>query len=588
LSGSNTYSGATTVAAGTLTASGGNAIFTTSNVAVSSGGTLALSDHETIGNLSGAGTINLGSSTLTTTITANTTFSGSINGTGGLTVTQTGATNYALTLSGNNTYTGITNTTEYGWLKLNGDGAVPNNGTLRLNSDAKVDLLADQTVGSLQTSTGTNLNLGVYTMTSVSAAANNNISGIISGTGNLIKQGTGTMKLAGANTYTGTTTVEDGILSITSDSNLGDGAVTLANGTTLEVTGTTNIGNTLAITGDAAMNIGLQTTLSGNLNIHTGATLTKAGSGYLKLTGTTVQNDANLLLDNGSFEIQSVGNLPKGSINIQNSAYFYANQNMTIPNNIILGSGPGIVSTTAALTLSGAISGPGNLNKVQTGSLTLSGTNSSSGTLSLQDGTLNIGTDANLPSGTIYMSGSPLLNITNATTIDNNLSLSSGNPTIGIPASLNVIWSGVVSGAGNLYKNGTGNLSLSGTNTYTGTTYINTGTLNVTGSMSGNISNGAKLTGTGIITGNVYNNSAATLAPGVNGSGTLTVNGDLTLDLGGTFEVYLNSATAYSKVKLNGAGTLRSTLSVLGAYQPVEGDVFTFIDNDGTDAFSYT
>ena len=130
LSATNTYSGATTVSAGTLTVSGGDAISSNSSVAVAGGATLALSTNETFGNLSGAGTITLGSNTLTSILTADTTFSGGISGTGGLSVSQSGAPTFALTLSGSNTYTGNTIAVNFGWLKLNGDASVSSSSQL--------------------------------------------------------------------------------------------------------------------------------------------------------------------------------------------------------------------------------------------------------------------------------------------------------------------------------------------------------------------------------------------------------------------------------------------------------------------------
>ena len=110
LSGTNTYTGATTINAGTLTASGGNAIADTSAVILANvaGATLNLANNETIGNLSGGGAaggnVTLGSNTLTVNQTAATTYAGSISGTGGLTKIGTDT----LILAGANSYTGVT------------------------------------------------------------------------------------------------------------------------------------------------------------------------------------------------------------------------------------------------------------------------------------------------------------------------------------------------------------------------------------------------------------------------------------------------------------------------------------------------
>ncbi|SMH48755.1 autotransporter-associated beta strand repeat-containing protein, partial [Azospirillum agricola] len=53
--------------------------------------------------------------------------------------------------------------------------------------------------------------------------ASNEVSGVISGSGSLITEGTGTLTLSGANTYTGATTVQGGTLVVAGDGNLGGG-----------------------------------------------------------------------------------------------------------------------------------------------------------------------------------------------------------------------------------------------------------------------------------------------------------------------------------------------------------------------------
>jgi autotransporter-associated beta strand protein len=121
LSGSNSYTGTTTVSAGTLALTNGSAIADTATVSLdnASGATLQINTSETIGSLQGGGTtggnVSIASSqTLTVAEAATNTYSGAINGAGGLTK----AGNGTLILGGNNTYSDATAVTG-GVLNLN-------------------------------------------------------------------------------------------------------------------------------------------------------------------------------------------------------------------------------------------------------------------------------------------------------------------------------------------------------------------------------------------------------------------------------------------------------------------------------------
>ena len=107
LSGSSSYSGATAVNAGTLQAGAANAFGSSSAFTVAGGATLDLAGfNQTIGSLAGAGSVTLGSATLTTgNDNTSTTFAGTMSGIGGG-LTKIGAG--TLTLSGSSTYSGAT------------------------------------------------------------------------------------------------------------------------------------------------------------------------------------------------------------------------------------------------------------------------------------------------------------------------------------------------------------------------------------------------------------------------------------------------------------------------------------------------
>ncbi|WAW10034.1 autotransporter-associated beta strand repeat-containing protein [Oxalobacter vibrioformis] len=131
LSATNTYTGTTTVNGGVLQTGAANAFASSSQVTLAAGTTLDLNNYnQTANKLGGAGSITLGSGTLTannaTAATDDTVFSGTINGTGGLTKTGAGM----LTLSG----------------KPSSVGSVSvNSGSLNLAQDGKFTVTGDYT-----------------------------------------------------------------------------------------------------------------------------------------------------------------------------------------------------------------------------------------------------------------------------------------------------------------------------------------------------------------------------------------------------------------------------------------------------------
>ncbi|WP_374981791.1 Ig-like domain-containing protein [Pseudomonas solani] len=579
LSGSgNTFSGATTISAGTLTVSGGDALASNTSVSVAAGATLALAGNEALGNLSGAGSVTLGSFNLTSNQTADTTFSGGISGTGGVTFNQTGAATYSTTLSGTNTYTGNTVLANYGWLKLNGDASMADTNAVRVNGNSVLTLLSDQTVGSLASNNANaSIQLGSYTLTAGGDNTSTSVSGAVSGTGSLVKQGSGTLTLSGSNTYGGTTTVSAGTLSIAGDGNLGSGAVTLAGGTVLDVSGATTIDNAIVLAGNSSIGNSNAVTLSGAIS---GAfDLTKTGSGTLTLSGSNSYGAT--YVSAGTLSIDNDGNLGSGAVNLAAGTTLAITGASTIDNAIVLG-GDASVSASAAATLSGVISGAFTLTKAGASTLTLSGSNTY-GATTVSAGTLSVASDGNLGSGTLTLGAGTTLAVTSAATLDNAIALS-GSATVNTSADTTL--SGVISGSNNLTKTGASTLTLTGNNTYSGSTSVNTGTLSIAsdanlGAGALNLANGTTLQ----ITGNTTLDNALAL------TGLVTVNAGAAATLSGTISGTGNLIKAgASNLTLSGSNTNTGTTTVSAGTLVVDGSTAsaTTVANGATLAGSGT
>jgi autotransporter-associated beta strand protein len=166
-----------------------------------------------------------------------------------------------------------------------------------------------------------------------------------------------------------------------------------------------------------------------------------------------------------------------------------------------------------------------------------------------------------------------------------------GNPaTFTVNQATDSAYEGSISGNLGLIKDGPGKLAIAGINSYSEATLVNGGTLEVNGVIDGStltVSAGAVLAGGGTISSPVL--VQGTLAPGVNGPGTLTLTGD-NLVLGSNSQTLLEIANANALVgfdRVIGIGmlTLDGTLklSLLSGYTPEPGATFNLF---GASSFS--
>ena len=453
------------------------------------------------GTLTLAGNITNGAQNMIVDGAGNTTSSGIVSGTAGLTKGGAGT----LTLSGTaaNTLSGnsIVNTGIISLGKTAGVTAIDGNITVGDGAGgAGVDILrlaaanqiADSATVTVSASGNFDLNGFAETVTSVSSSSSAalvslgagtltvgngsafTLAGVISGSGNLVKQGTSTMTLSGANTFSGTATISAGVLNVQNATALGGaGATTVSSGAALEIQGGLTIsGEGLTLNGTGISSAGALRNISGNNSWSGAVTLASASrinsdSGTLTISG-AIGGGQNLTIGGAanttaSGDISGAGSLTKD------------------------GAGVATLSGASANTYSGG-------TVVNAGTLALAktaGVNAVGGNLTIGDGTgtdtLQLGAANQIPdSAAITISAGGVFDLNgsaetvasvSSASASSQISLGAGTLTTGDanPAT----FAGAISGTGNIVKQGSGTLTLSGASTFSGTASINAGVVNV-------------------------------------------------------------------------------------------------------------
>lgn len=432
LTGANAYRGGTMVSAGTLALGGNGRLFSDGAVTVVAGATFNLGGYaQGVGALAGAGTVQLGTGGALTVGNGNASSSYAGEIAGGGSLTKAGTG--TLTLTGANSFSG---------------GTTINGGTLQIGDGAGT--------GSLVGTVVNNATLAFDRAGSLTFA------GDITGTGALTKDGTGTLILTGAAGHTGGTTISGGSLQI------GD------SGATGSISG--NILNNGALSFKRANDLTYAGVVSGS------GSLTQAGSGTLTLTGTNSYSGGTTVNNGGTLRIGNDGT-NDGSV-----SGTIANDGMLEFDNL----------NTA--NFAGAIFGTGALRKLGGNTLTLSGASSYSGPTVITAGTLRLGGNDRLnTSGNVSVASGASFDLGGYSQGIGELS-GAGEVKLGSGGALSAgkttssTFTGIISGSGSLTKTGTGRLTLAGDNTYTGSTTIAAGMLQIgnagtTGSLATDVSN---------------------------------------------------------------------------------------------------
>jgi autotransporter-associated beta strand protein len=263
-------------------------------------------------------------------------------------------------------------------------------------------------------------------------------------------------------------------------------------------------------------------------------------------------------------------------------------------------AGPTITVDSGAATINSILTGSAGLVKAGSGALHLGSSNSYSGGTTVNGGLLGIssgslGTLPAAPTTNVTLNNGATLRFNYdgpALNINRQIVLGTGGGAINSNGN-NAGVAGLISGT-SLTKLGTGTLTLTNNNTYTGGTTVSAGTLLVnsaigsaTGSGAVTVNALATLGGTGTITGNVTNNGI--VAPGINVN-QLSLSGTYTQGAVAKLAIDLASTANYDKLIVGGAATLAGSLDVTltNGFVPQSGNSFTLLTASGLGGTQFT
>ncbi|ECQ3362338.1 fibronectin-binding autotransporter adhesin ShdA [Salmonella enterica subsp. enterica serovar Enteritidis] len=561
VTGDNTYSGGTTISGGTLTADHADSLGTG---AVANSGVLQVGEGELENTLSGSGSL-VKTGTGELTLSGDNTYSGGTTITGG-TLTADHADSLG---SGDIDNSGVLKVGE-GDLEntLSGSGSLVKTGTGELTLSGGNDYSGGTTIigGTLTADHADSLGTGAVANSGVLQVGEGELENTLSGSGSLVKTGTGELTLSGDNSYSGGTTIIGGTLTADHADSLGTGAV--ANSGVLQV-GEGELENTLSGSGSLVKTGTGELTLSGD-NSYSGDTTIADGTliaaNVNALGSGNIDNSGTLMLDaNGAFELANITTHTGATTALAAGSTLDAGQ-LTQEDGSTLSIDLGAATDDAVITADSVTLG-GTLNVTGIGSVTDSWTpeaytytlidSDSAITSDFDDLTiagmnredvdfLTIDGKVDEADNTHYdltASLSWYADRDNATTdAHGTFTLSDPDGSFNVAATLTDVddtldpgsrWDGK-----SLTKLGAGKLTLSGANTYTGDTNVQEGTLWLSGDGSigemgsqqaVNVASGATFGGSNgtTVNGKVTNEGTLVFGDSEETGAIFTLNGDL-------------------------------------------------------------
>ncbi|QLA89763.1 fibronectin-binding autotransporter adhesin ShdA [Salmonella enterica subsp. enterica serovar Newport] len=340
----------------------------TGDVTIAESATLALSQGTLDNNVTGGGQIvKSGSDDLI--VTGDNNYSGGTTITGG-TLTADHADSLG---SGDIDNSGVLKVGE-GDLEntLSGSGSLVKTGTGELTLSGGNDYSGGTTItgGTLTADHADSLGSGDIDSSGVLKVGEGDLENTLSGSGSLVKTGTGELTLSGDNTYSGGTTISDGTLIADHADSLGSGDID--NSGVLKV-GEGELKNTLSGSGSLVKTGTGELTLSGDNKTYSGDTTIADGTliaaNVNALGSGNIDNSGTLMLDaNGAFELANVTTHSGATTALAAGSTLYASQ-LTQENGSTLSIDLGAATDDAMITADSVTLG-GTLNVTGIGSVT--------------------------------------------------------------------------------------------------------------------------------------------------------------------------------------------------------------------------